>query len=431
MNEPTDSVESLTTTPRRPPRAFAAFESVPFRWLVGSLMTFFLAMQGQMLVRSIVAWQLTESELSLALVNLSIALPMVFGSFVAGAVIDRVERRKLVMISQILVLLNEITVLVLLLTGHLEYWHLLATSIVLGIIFPFIMPTRTAMIYPLVGRARLGNAMALQAASLNISRILGPAFIGLMIPLLSLPGAYACAVSLYIFSTLAMWKVPRSVPNPDLSKSILQGIHYSFTYVRQHREILLCLIFGLFPMLLALPIISFLVVFTEEVWQVGEVGLGLLTATVGIGGIVGSLTVAKLGDTVRRARLMMIAAMLFAAVLAAFCLSPFFWLALVLLLSANIFSNISQTLNQTIVQLLAHEEVRGRMSSLVMLSMGLTPLGVLPIALFSERFGIAVTMFTACIILLLIVTAFFLLSPSLRTLDQRLAEDSERELQGA
>src|SRR5690554_1246894 len=123
------------TIAKRPPRSLAAFESIPFRWLVGSLMTFFLAMQGQMLVRSLLAWDLTHSELSLAYVNLVIAVPMVFGSFIAGAVIDRVERRRLVMLSQTIVLLNEVLVLVLLISGHLEYWHLLATSFILGMTF--------------------------------------------------------------------------------------------------------------------------------------------------------------------------------------------------------------------------------------------------------------------------------------------------------
>jgi len=84
------------------------------------------------------------------------------------------------------------------------------------------------------------------------------------------------------------------------------------------------------------------------------------------------------------------------------------------------FSNITMTLNATIVQLLSHEEVRGRMSSLVMVSMGLTPLAVLPIAYLAEQYGIDHTMFASCVVLLAIVVLMYFMSPTLRNLDATL-----------
>lgn len=409
------------------PRSFLAFECVPFRWLAASHLSFFLAMQGQLLVRSLLAWELTGSELALAWVNLAIAVPMVFGAFIGGAVIDRVERRRLVMLSQLLILANEVLVLLLLAAGRLAFGHLLATSFVLGLMFPFVMPTRMAMVYALVGRARLGNAMALQAGAMNVARVLGPAMTGILIPLIGLQGAYVTAISLYLISTAAMLMVPASHPEARERQGLLKEVGYSFTYVARHRSILLCLVFGLFPMLLAMPIFSLLVVFADEVWQAGESGLGMLMATLGGGGILGALWVARLGDNIRRSRFMMLASLAFGAVLAAFSLSPWFGLALALLLVANVFANISQTLNNTIIQLLAHDEVRGRMSSLVLISFGLTPLGVLPIAWFSELYGVAVTVFSACLLLCLIVLGFIFFSPTLRGLDAELAERARRE----
>ncbi len=400
------------------PRSFTALESIPFRWLVSSLGTFFLAMQGQLVVRSLLAFELTGSTMALAMINLVIATPMSLGLLFSGAIIDRVERRGLTIISQTVVLINELIVLVLLVMGVLEFWHLLATAFVLGINFPFLMPTRTAMIYSLVGREKLGNAMALQATSLNVARILGPAGMGLLIPLITMEGAYLVSIMLYGFSILAMLKLPKSYPENKERKGFLEDVTYSFKYVANNRAILLCLIFGLFPMLLALPIISFLVVFTESVWGVSETALGVMMGSVGVGGIIGSLLVARLGDTMKRARVMMYAAIVFAIFLSGFSISPYYLLALPLLLASNIFANMSQTLNQTLVQLLADNEVRGRMSSLMMLTVGLTPLGVLPVAYFAEIYGIANTMFVACIMLVLVVIAFFSLSSTLRNLDK-------------
>jgi len=384
------------------PRSFAALESIPFRWLVSSLGTFFLAMQGQLVVRSLLAYELTQSPFALAMVNLVIATPMSIGLLFSGAIIDRVERRGLTIVSQSIVLVNELVVLALLVAGVLEFWHLLVTAFILGVTFPFLMPTRTAMIYSLVGREKLGNAMALQATALNIARIVGPAGMGLLIPLITMPGAYLVSILLYGFSIYGMVRLPKSYPDNKTAKGFFEDVTYSFKYVANNRAILLCLIFGLFPMLLALPIISFLVVFTESVWGVSETALGIMMGSVGVGGIIGSLLVARLGDTMKRARVMV----------------------------SNIFANMSQTLNQTLIQLLADNEVRGRMSSLMMLTVGLTPLGVLPVAYFAEFYGIANTMFVACIMLVIVVLAFFMLSPTLRKLDKDPRLTEIQEVQG-
>ncbi|MGY8791051.1 MAG: hypothetical protein ACKVKR_12385, partial [Pseudomonadales bacterium] len=96
----------------------------------------------------------------------------------------------------------------------------------------------------------------------------------------------------------------------------------------------------------------------------------------------------------------------------------YYILALPLLMLANIFANMSQTLNQTLIQLLADNEVRGRMTSLMMLSVGLTPLGVLPVAYFAEIYGMDIAMFIACTLLFLAVLAFYMLSTTMRHLDE-------------
>ncbi len=283
---------------RRLPHSIASLESVPFRWLSGSMLTFFLSMQAGFLIRSLLAWDLTHSELSLAYINLVIAVPMMVGSFIAGAVIDRMERRRIVIVGQSLIMLAELTVLVLMFLDILQFWHLLATSFSMGVMYPFIMPTRTAMVMNLVGRERMGNAMALMTASQNIARVLGPSLAGGLIPFIGLKGAFIVSLVLYTASTLTMFALPKAIPVPS-GRSLLRDVAYSFTYISQHRPMLLTVLFGILPLLLTLPVFSMLVVFTEDVWQTGEVGLGILMAMIGLGGITGSMLVARLGDRVR------------------------------------------------------------------------------------------------------------------------------------
>ncbi|MFT7688769.1 MAG: DHA3 family macrolide efflux protein-like MFS transporter, partial [Candidatus Azotimanducaceae bacterium] len=108
-------------------------------------------MQGQILTRTILAWDLTGLAQSLAYINLVVAVPMIFASMIGGAITDRVERRQLIIIGQCLITGNEIFILGLLLIGELEFWHLLCTAFVAGCAFPFIMPARMAITVNVVG----------------------------------------------------------------------------------------------------------------------------------------------------------------------------------------------------------------------------------------------------------------------------------------
>lgn len=425
MSEPTFT--SAPAHPHRMPKGFESLANVPYRWLIGSVLSFMLGMQGQLLVRSLLAWEITRSELALGYVNLAAALPMVAMSFVAGAIVDRVERKRLLMVTQTLIMANELLLLTLILLHQLTFPLLLVSTFLMGMMFPFVMPTRAAMIYGMVGRELLGNAMALQSATMNVGRFIGPAMMGMLIPWLTLTGAYAVAIFLHGVATITTFMLPRSLPDQKSKKSLLADMTYTFTYIGQNRPIRLVILFGIPPLLLTLPVHSMLVVFATDVWKVGENGLGMLMAMVGAGGITGALTVARLSSGKYRTRWMMCSAVLFGYFLAAFSLSPYFWLALILLLCANMMADMQQTMNTTIVQMLAHNEVRGRMSSMLMMSLGLTPLGVLPVAFAAEHFGVPYTIFGGCLILLTIVALFYLLSPTLRKLDARMATESEFE----
>jgi MFS family permease len=423
-----ESTDNIAPSPMHGmPKGFESLANVPFRWLIGAILCFMLGMQGQLLVRSLLAWELTKSELALGYVNLVVAVPMVLMSFVAGAIVDRVERRRLLIITQALIMTNELLLLVLLLLHVLTFPSLLVSSFLMGMLFPFAMPARAAMIYGMVGREFLGNAMALQSAIMNVGRFLGPAMMGALIPLMTLPGAYAVSIVLHAIATLTTFVLPRSYPEQKVKKSLLADMVYTLTYIRNHRAIMLVVLFGIPPLLLILPVHSMLVVFATDVWKVGESGLGKLMAMVGAGGIAGALVVARLSSGRNRTRWMFSTAALFGVLLAAFSQSPYFGLALVLMLCANMMADMQQTMNTTIVQLLAHNEVRGRMSSMLMLSLGLTPLGVLPVALAAERFGVPNTIFVACLIMLGIVGLFYALSPTLRKLDATMSEQYRQE----
>jgi len=376
-------------------------------------------MQGQMLTRTIIAWDLTGEATSLAYINLVVAIPMIFASLVGGAITDRVERRQLVIFGQCLILANEVFIISLLLLNQLEFWHLLCTAFVSGCAFPFIMPARMAITVTVVGPQRLQSAMALSGAAMNLSRVVGPAIMGVVIAQFTAIGAYAVSIVLYVIAIACMFGVglSRSGNKDDAKKPLLADIAQGFSYIRANRPVLICLIFGLLPMFLAMPFQNLLVMLAEQAWQVGESGVGTLMAVGGIGGVLGSIWIVRRGDTANRLKLMLVSTIAFAMFLAIFTQTKNFYWALLPLLLANTCVSAGQTVNNATVQLLVDDKVRGRMSSFMMLSFGLTPIGVFPMAMAADQIGAANAMLGSCFLLVVLVIGFYLLSPTLRGLD--------------
>ena len=190
-----------------------------------------------------------------------------------------------------------------------------------------------------------------------------------------------------------------------------------FRWVWRHPPVRVLLFLGLVPTLLAMPFQTLLVVFALDVWDAGESGLGILNAAAGIGGLLGSVYVAWVGESHKRLRLMMASILAFGATLIFFSLSPWFLLALPLIFLADIFVTIFMVLNNTAIQVLIPDFVRGRVMSLLMMSFGLTPLATLPISWLAEQYGADIVVALASALMLVFAVFFFVLSPALRRIE--------------
>ncbi len=385
-------------------------------------------MQGQILTRTILAWDLTGLAQSLAYINLVVAVPMIFASMIGGAITDRVERRQLIIIGQCLITGNEIFILGLLLIGELEFWHLLCTAFVAGCAFPFIMPARMAITVNVVGADRIQSAMAVSSGAMNLSRVAGPAMMGIIISQYSVIAAYAVSSLLYGSAVFCMLFVKRNTATQpkDGKKPLLADIIYGFQYIKGNKPVMVCLFFGLVPMFLAMPFQNLLVMLVEQNWQVGESGLGILMGAGGVGGVLGSIWIARRGDKSERLRLMIVTIIGFAIFLALFTQTSIFYLALIPLILANLCASAFQTVNNATIQILVDDNVRGRMSSFMMMSFGLTPLGVFPMAIAADHFGAANAILGACVALVVITAAFVGLSKTLRTMDSTVKIATEK-----
>lgn len=428
-----DSGEQQRQSSEQPPASrvspFASLKNDQFRWLYISNAAFFFAMMGQMVVRSWLAYDMTGSAFALGLVNFAVAIPMLVLSPIGGVLADRLERRRLIMSGQAAVIASEGVVLALLLANLLEFWHLLAATFAMGSVFPFIMPARQAIVANIVGKSGLTNAVALQMGAMNAARVVAPALAGVVLFLTNVDTAFAVAIGLYGTAFLCMTKIsPSRAPARVAPTGVFTDMAEGFRYVVRDHPVRMLLVLGIVPVLLAMPFQSLLPVFAgEEVWDVGELGLGVLHAAAGAGGLVGALIIATVGNTRRKLRLMMASLVLFAGGLSAFAISPWFFLGVAFVLLADIFASMFQTTNASLIQILIPDNVRGRVMSLMMMTFGLTPLGTLPIAAAAERWGAPVAVAGACLITLLVGLLFYVLSASLRRLDEIAASALEGE----
>ncbi|MDX1383706.1 MAG: MFS transporter, partial [Thermoanaerobaculia bacterium] len=319
----------------------------------------------------------------------------------------------------------EAVTLTLLLLGQLRFWHLLVMALVMGSSFPFIMPARQAIVANAVGRARLTNAMALNMAAVNTTRVVGPAVAGFLIGAVGVAAAYTINVVLYALAVAALIGV-RPAPPADAARleTLGENLKAGFGFLLGDRLVLVLLFFGLVPMFLVMPFQNLLVAFTEEVWRVGPEGLGVMSAAAGAGGLVGAVMVASRPDGRGRLRAMMVAATAFGVFLLAFALSPWYLLALPLVFVANVFANFYSALNNTAIQVLIPDEVRGRVSAFLMMSFSLPLLGTLPVGAAAEWLGPPTAVATASVLAVAAAFVFYFASPSLREMDRRLLEAS-------
>jgi len=403
--------------------AFGSLRLREFRWLFISNLAFFLAMGGQMLVRQVLAYQLTGSALFLGTVTLVMAIAMLLLSPFGGVLADRRDRRNLIVFAQCGSFAGEFAILLLLVSGRLEAWHLLVSSFLLGCTFPMSMPARNAMVVNIVGKEALVGAMALSMGMHNMTRVVGPALAGFLIPFIEIEGVYSINVSLYLVAILSMFRVSRVKPTQAMRNTpVLESLVGGFRYVGRNRLVLFLLVYGLVPLILAAPLQNLGVVFTEEVWDVGPLGLGILNAAIGLGGVAGTVAVAMRAPGAGRQRMMVTTALLFGGSLTLAAFSPWFAPALILVFAGHAFAATFSILNNSAIQLLIPDEVRGRVSSLMMMSFSLPMFGTFPVSAAAEAYGAPLAVGIASALGLVFAFTFYLLNKDLRSLDARVAE---------
>jgi MFS family permease len=383
-------VQLPITRKSRLPSTFSALRHRNFRlWFVGQT----LSMAGtwmQSVAQGWVVYQLTGSEFALGAISFIGTVPTLFLMLPAGALADRTPRRKVLLVTQTIMMILAFILATLAATHVLQVWHIGVLAACLGIANSFDVPARQAMAVEMVeDRADLMNAIALNSTIFNMARVAGPAIGGIV--LAAVGAAWCFALNglsfLAVLVALLMMKLPETHPEVRTDPVVLQiaeGLRYVWQTPMVRTVTALVAVSSLFAFSYAVLLPAYAV----DVLRVGEAGLGALNTAVGIGALTGSLIVASLTRFRRKGLLLTVGSLLFPAVLFVFAFSRSFWLSLAALSLIGVGFVTQNATGNTLIQSIVPDSLRGRvMAVYALMFFGTAPFGSLQAGAIAQAFG--------------------------------------------
>jgi MFS family permease len=360
-------------------RTFAALGHREFLLLWSGQAATAMAMWMDQVVRGWLMYTLTNSPLQLGLVQGVQALPILVLSPVAGSAADRYPRRLQMVVAQVLAGLMYVMLALLIITGHIQPWHVYATAFGMAIVQTFHQPARAAMVAEAVPPHHLTNAIGLTSIVFNMARSTGPALAGFLIATLGMASCYAVQAGLYVVAivwTLQLRPEPRTAtsghghttPGASFGQSIVEG----WTFSWRNEEVRAGLLIMMCASLFIVPFTTLLPVFARDLLGVGATGQGGLLTAMGLGALCSAVFLASFGDRLPRGLLMLGGVTLYGLSVVAFAASPSFRLSLGLMTLVGLAHVSSHALVQTVIQTYSPSALRGRtmaifhMSSVVM-----------------------------------------------------------------
>jgi MFS family permease len=339
------------------------------------------------------AWlvlKLTNSSLMLGLVTFANYLPILLVALFAGVVVDHVDRRRLIVVAQVLLMLSAFVLAALTWAGTVRVSHVIALAAFNGLVSAFEMPGRQAFVVDMVGMEDLPNAIALNSMMFNGARTIGPAIAGVLIYLVGtatcffLNGVSYLAV---IWSLIAM-NVPRKVVEAE-GMDMLRRVREGMTYVWEHGPTFYLLLVVAINSGLGMQYAVLMPVFAQDILHTGSRGYGILMGAQGIGAVVGAIMLAWRSGTPRGLRqTLTVGLFLTALAIIAFGFSSSMTFSLIaqLFIGAGLINYMATT--NTMLQIFVSDELRGRVMSFYTLSfIGLAPVGALMVGFIGEHLG--------------------------------------------
>jgi MFS family permease len=312
-------------------------------------------------------WQLTHNPLSIGLLALVQLVPILVFSLGGGAIADAVDRRRLLMITQVLLAACSLGLAVLAAQPNPAVWAFYLVAFAAAGVGAVDQPARSSALPRLVPRERLSAAIALQWLSGSVVAISGPVVAGLVIATAGVATAFGLDVVTFLASLAALIVIAPIPPHPDAVRPSLKAVREGLAFARDRRIILSTLVIDIDAMVFGMPT-SLFPQLALTVFNTGVAGFGLLNSALALGVFVGALLSGWVSKLRRPGRGVAVAVAGWGVAIMAFGLSTaYFPLALLCLAVAGAADVISSVLRSSIVQLATPDQLRGRISSIYML----------------------------------------------------------------
>lgn len=332
----------------------------------------------QSVAQSWLVYRLTGSVVMLGLIGFASQIPVFILAPIGGAVADRYNRQRILVITQSFAMINAFILAILTLTGNIQIWHLFVIAAFFGIANAFDIPTRQAFAVDMVGKEDLINAIALNSSMFNGARIVGPAIAGLLIAAVGEGWCFFLNAVSYIavITGILLMKIT-PVIRPRVGSAI-SNIKEGFIFVGKNSPIrALLLLLGLIS-LMAMPYAVLMPIFADKILGGGSDTLGFLMGASGTGALIGALVLATRKEVFGLGRWVAIASGGLGISLILFSFSNIFWLSALLLIPVGFSMMTQMSSSNTLIQAMVPDELRGRVMSLYsMMFMGMAPLGAL------------------------------------------------------
>jgi len=352
---------------------------------------------GTWITRIATSWlvyRLTNSALLLGLVGFCGQIPTLLLAPFAGVVIDRWDRHRILVWTQVLSALQSLALALLALSGTITVEWVLFLQIVQGVINAFDTPARQAFVVQMIeDRADLPNAIALNSTMVNGSRIIGPSIGGIIIALVGEGWCFMIDAISYVavIGSLLAMRVPRTPPRTS-SESILGELRTGFRYVTGFPPVRTALILLAIVSAMGMPYTVLMPMIASQVLHGGPHTLGFLMTATGVGAVAGALYLASRTSVLGLGRVMVVATLAFGLGIIGFGLARSLWIALLVLPIAGAGFMVEMASTNTILQTITQEHLRGRvMAFYAMAFLGTAPIGSLLAGVVADRIGPSAT----------------------------------------
>ncbi|MBL9098699.1 MAG: MFS transporter [Alphaproteobacteria bacterium] len=386
-----DGREKVIARPARP-ELRSVFRHRAYRLFFTGQLISLLGFWIQAIAQAWLVYRLSDSPLLLGLVGFANQVPVLLLSPFAGVVADRLERRRVLFVTQGVMMTSAFVLAALTLSHTVEVWHIVALAFVSGTANAFDVPTRQSFTIEMVGRQDLPLAIAANSIMFNAARLVGPAIAGVLVAAVGEGWCMALnGVSyLAVLTSLALLRVERQPPRPPSHP--LADLREGFIYVSTHRETRTLLLLLAGSSLFGTAYLTLMPVFARDVLHGGSDALGFLMASVGAGALLGAIGISRVPAKLMPA-MPFVSAVGFGLALVAFSQSTNFLLSMALLVPAGLGMMGQGVSTNTLLQSSTTDALRGRvMAYYVMAFIGMVPISSLVSGWASHYVGAPLTL---------------------------------------